>query len=89
MRLHLQEKEGDEQILPLFAYNQIVQQLAALCDEPPCLISCSEEELNDALLLLDKIIISLKITEVKLPALEQQIRFDGCFDMFSTPGRLC
>ena len=75
VKLHLQEKEGDKQILRLFAYNQIVQQLAMLCEIPPCLKSCSEEELNDALLMLDEIIISYdsqqrKITEVKLPAVE-------------------
>jgi len=74
VKLHLQEQEGDKQILRLFAYNQIVQ-LAVLCDKPPCLKSYSVEELVDALLLSDEIIISYdsqqrKITEVKLPALE-------------------
>ena len=75
VKLHLQEIEGDKQILRLLANSQIVQQQAAICDEPPCLKSCSEEELNDALLLLDEIINSYdsqqrKITEAKLPALE-------------------
>lgn len=50
VKLHLQEQEGDKQILRLFAYNQIVQ-LAVLCDKPPCLKSYSVEELDDALLL--------------------------------------
>ena len=75
MKLHLQEKEGDKQTLQLFAYNQILQQLAALCDKPSCLKSCSQWELNDALLPLDEMIISYdsqqrKITEIELPALE-------------------
>ena len=66
VKLHLQEKEEDKQILRLFAYNQIVQQRAAVCDEPPCLKSCSEEELSDALLLLDEIIISYDSQQRKI-----------------------
>ena len=55
----------------LHAYNQIVHQLATLCDNPPNLNLFTEEELTDSLLQLDELFITYdtqqrKITDVSL-----------------------
>ena len=69
--MHLQEMDDKKQILRLHAYNQIVHQLATLCDNPPDLKLCTEEELTDSLLQLDELFITYdtqqrEITDVSL-----------------------
>ena len=70
VKMHLQDKD-DKNVLRLFAYNQIVNKLVSLCDNPPNLKSCAEEDLTESLLELDSLSIvydtqQRKITDVSL-----------------------
>ena len=78
--MHLQDKDNKNKILRLFAYNQIVNKLVALCDNPPNLKSCTEE-LTDLLLQLDGLSIAYdtqqrKITDVSLWNYKQWIHIE-------------
>lgn len=70
--MHLQDIHDKKQVLRLYGNNQTMHQLAALCENPPDLKTCSEEELTETLLMqLDEFCATYdsqqrKITEVIL-----------------------
>ena len=63
LKMHLQDKHDKNQVLRLFAYNQIVHQLVELFDKPPDLKSCSEEEHTELLLMkIDELSVTYDTT---------------------------